>query len=42
VGGRAAASDPRLVERLGARYLGNDPRELADNLLVALKEAGLR
>jgi methanogenic corrinoid protein MtbC1 len=41
VGGRAAASDPRSVERLGARYMGNDPRDLAESLSVALKEAGL-
>lgn len=41
VGGRAAANDPRSVERLGARYLGNDPRELAELLSAALKEAGL-
>ncbi|MCS7068111.1 MAG: MerR family transcriptional regulator [Meiothermus sp.] len=41
VGGRAAANDPRLIERLGARYLGNDPRELAESLSAALKEAGL-
>ena len=41
VGGRAAASDPRLVERLGARYMGNDPRVLADVLSATLKEAGL-
>ncbi|ADD27153.1 MerR family transcriptional regulator [Meiothermus ruber] len=41
VGGRAAASDPHLVERLGAYYLGNDPRELAEMLSVTLKEAGL-
>ncbi len=41
VGGRAAAHNPQLVERLGARYLGNDPRELAESLSVALKEAGL-
>jgi DNA-binding transcriptional MerR regulator/methylmalonyl-CoA mutase cobalamin-binding subunit len=41
VGGQAAASDPRLVERLGARYMGNDPRVLADTLSATLKEAGL-
>lgn len=41
VGGRAAAGDPRSIERLGAHYLGNDPRELAESLSVALKEAGL-
>lgn len=41
VGGRAAANDPRLVERLGARYLGNDPRALADSLSTILKEEGL-
>ncbi|GEM82819.1 MerR family transcriptional regulator [Meiothermus hypogaeus] len=41
VGGRAAANDPRLVERLGARYLGNDPRALADSLAAVLKEGGL-
>jgi len=41
VGGQAAANDPRLVERLGARYLGNDPRVLADALSATLKEAGL-
>ncbi len=41
VGGRAAAGDPRTVERLGASYMGNDPRELAESLSVALKEAGL-
>ena len=32
VGGRAAASDSGLVARLGAKYLGNDPRELAELL----------
>lgn len=41
VGGRAAASDPRLVERLGARYMGNDPRALAEALSATLKETGL-
>jgi DNA-binding transcriptional MerR regulator/methylmalonyl-CoA mutase cobalamin-binding subunit len=41
VGGQAAANDPRLVERLGARYMGNDPRVLADTLSATLKEAGL-
>lgn len=41
VGGRAAASSPHDVERLGAHYLGNDPRELADALSVALKQKGL-
>lgn len=41
VGGRAAANDPRLVERLGARYMGNDPRYLAEALSMALKEEGL-
>ena len=41
VGGRAAASDPVNVERLGAHYLGNDPRELADHIANALKEGGL-
>ncbi|WP_027876286.1 MerR family transcriptional regulator [Meiothermus cerbereus] len=41
VGGQAAANDPRLVERLGARYMGNDPRVLADALSATLKEAGL-
>ena len=41
VGGRAAANDPKNVERLGARYLGNDPRRLADDLAIALKEGGL-
>ncbi len=41
VGGRAAAGDPHAVERLGARYLGNDPRQLAESLAAALKEADL-
>lgn len=41
VGGRAAANDPHLVERLGAHYMGNDPRELADRLSHTLKEQGL-
>ncbi|WP_027891332.1 MerR family transcriptional regulator [Calidithermus chliarophilus] len=41
VGGRAAEGLPGLVERLGARYLGNDPRELADSLARVLKEGGL-
>lgn len=41
VGGQAAANNPHLVERLGAHYLGNDPRELAEMLSVTLKEAGL-
>lgn len=41
VGGRAAEGTPGLVERLGARYLGNDPRELADGLARVLKEGGL-
>lgn len=42
VGGRAAAGDPDSIERLGARYLGNDPRELPEKLLLLMKEAGLR
>ncbi|MDX2004584.1 MAG: MerR family transcriptional regulator [Meiothermus sp.] len=41
VGGRAAANDPQGVERLGARFLGNDPRELADHVASVLKEGGL-
>lgn len=41
VGGRAASSDPSLVERLGAKYLGNDPRELADLLAQSLKQSKL-
>lgn len=41
VGGRAAANDPHGVERLGARFLGNDPRELADHVASVLKEGGL-
>lgn len=41
VGGQAAAKHPELVERLGGIYLGNDPRQLADNLAQLLKEAGL-
>ncbi|MCS7057768.1 MAG: MerR family transcriptional regulator [Meiothermus sp.] len=41
VGGRAAASQPRLVERLGAQYLGNDPRKLVEALSQALKQEGL-
>ena len=41
VGGRAAANDPRLVERLGACYMGNDPRYLAEALSTALKKEGL-
>lgn len=40
VGGRAAESHPELVERLGARYLGNDPRMLAESLATLLKEMG--
>lgn len=41
VGGKAAASSPQDVERLGGVYLGNDPRVLADHLATALKDAGL-
>jgi DNA-binding transcriptional MerR regulator len=41
VGGRAAASDPALVERLGAHFLGNDPRQLPVLLGQALKNANL-
>lgn len=41
VGGRAAQSAPGLVERLGGRYLGNDPRALAEKLAQVLKEGGL-
>lgn len=41
VGGQAAANNPHLVERLGAHYLGNNPRELAEMLSITLKEAGL-
>ncbi|MER3481792.1 MAG: MerR family transcriptional regulator [Meiothermus sp.] len=41
VGGQAAATHPQDIERLGARFLGNDPRELADALSVALKRQGL-
>lgn len=41
IGGRAAASSPHDVERLGAHYLGNDPRELADALSLVLKQKGL-
>lgn len=40
IGGRAASSDPHQVERVGGRYLGNDPRELADLLAGALKQEG--
>jgi DNA-binding transcriptional MerR regulator/methylmalonyl-CoA mutase cobalamin-binding subunit len=39
IGGRAAANDPGQIERVGARYLGNDPRQLADSLSTALKQA---
>ncbi|MER3443687.1 MAG: MerR family transcriptional regulator [Meiothermus sp.] len=41
VGGRATEGLPGLVERLGARHLGNDPRKLADHLTRVLKEEGL-
>jgi DNA-binding transcriptional MerR regulator len=41
VGGRAAISHPQDVARLGARFLGNDPRNLAEALSSALKEQGL-
>ncbi|RDI95126.1 MerR family transcriptional regulator [Meiothermus sp. QL-1] len=41
VGGPAAAQHPHLVERLGARYLGNNPRELAERLAATLREEGL-
>jgi hypothetical protein len=41
VGGRAAEHHPELVERLGGRYLGNDPRLLAENLATLLKEMGV-
>lgn len=41
VGGWAASHHPREVERLGARFLGNDPRQLAEALSSALKEQGL-
>lgn len=41
VGGQAANRTPELVERLGALYLGNDPRVLGEALAAKLKEAGL-
>jgi DNA-binding transcriptional MerR regulator len=41
IGGKAAAGDPLLVERLGGHYLGNDPRELAERLAQSLKRADL-
>lgn len=41
VGGQAAEGLPALVERLGARYLGNNPRELAEALARVLKEEGV-
>jgi len=41
VGGRAAESNPRSVQRLGAHYMGNDPRKLAELLSASLKEASL-
>lgn len=41
VGGRAALSNPQDIERPGARFMGNDPRELAEALSLALKEQGL-
>ncbi|PZA08819.1 MULTISPECIES: MerR family transcriptional regulator [unclassified Meiothermus] len=41
VGGRAAKNHPELVERLGGRYLGNDPRLLAETLGPLLKEMGV-
>jgi len=39
IGGRAAEGEPQQVERVGAHYLGNDPRQLADSLFTALKKA---
>jgi DNA-binding transcriptional MerR regulator/methylmalonyl-CoA mutase cobalamin-binding subunit len=42
VGGRAAADDPDAIKRLGAHYLGNDPRELVEKLMPLMQEAGLR
>lgn len=41
VGGRAAESNPRSVQRLGAHYMGNDPRKLAELLSASLKKASL-
>lgn len=41
LGGRAAAAHPQDVARLGARFLGNDPRALPEMLSAALKEQGL-
>jgi hypothetical protein len=42
VGGRAAADDPEAITGLGAHYLGNDPRELVEKLMLLMQEAGLR
>jgi DNA-binding transcriptional MerR regulator len=41
VGGAAAKGAPELVAALGARYLGNDPRKLAEDLTRLLKEEGV-
>jgi DNA-binding transcriptional MerR regulator/methylmalonyl-CoA mutase cobalamin-binding subunit len=41
LGGRAVQHKPELAEALGARYLGNDPTQLAEALAGVLKEAAI-